>query len=179
VAANLALALVGALLVFALPGYALTKSVFPEWRVRGARALLTAVELGTMSFVLSITLTVLVGFFLLNASPGGFQATWNDPVVELVLAGITAIGVVVAYRRGAFAREPPAAPAVEEERGLSGGWEAMRRMDQLAREERGLRRSLTRIAPGSEEERQVRSRLAGVQAEASAVRAARESEVAG
>jgi Protein of unknown function (DUF1616) len=176
---NLALAVVGGLLVFVLPGYAVTKTLFPEWRVRGAGALLTGVELATLSFVLSVTLTVLVGFVALNAAPGGFQATWSNPVVELSLAAITVIGLIAAYIRGAFDRIPPTAPAPEEDPGLTGGWEAMRRLDELARRERGLRRSLTRVAPGSEEERRVRGLLETVKAEASQARAAREAELAG
>ncbi|MCI4350292.1 MAG: DUF1616 domain-containing protein [Thermoplasmata archaeon] len=178
-AVNLALAIVGGVLVFALPGYAVAKSVFPEWRVRGAGALLTAVELATLSFVLSVTLTVLVGFVLLNAAPSGFQATWSNPALELSLAGISLVGLAVAYLRGAFARNPPSAPHPEEDTGATGGWEAMRRMDDLARQERGLRRSLTRIPPGSDEDRRIRDQLEKVQTEASAVRAAREAELAG
>ena len=176
---SLPLAVLGGLLVFALPGYGVSKAVFPEWRLRGPRALLVAVELATLSFVLSIVLTVLVGFALLNASPSGFQATWSDPRLEAALAGITGVSLAVAVGRGGFARVPPPAPSLEADRGLTGGWDAMRELDQLGREERGLRRSLVTAPPGSDQERELRSRIERVRAEAASVRARREAELAG
>lgn len=173
------LAVLGGLLVFVLPGYAVSKAVFPEWRIRGSKALLTAVELATLSLVLSVTLTVLVGFALLNATPAGFQATWSDPRLEAALGAITGLGLAVAVGRGGFSRVPPPTPALEDDPGLTGGWEAMRRLDQLVREERGLRRSLVGAPPGSKEELELRSRIERVRAEAASVRARREAELAG
>ena len=176
---SIPLAVLGGLLVFVLPGYAVGKAVFPEWRLKGPHALRTAVELATMSFVLSVVLTVLVGFLLLNATPSGFQATWNDPILEGALGGITVVGLAVAFARKGFAREPPAAPTLEEDRSVSGGWQAIRQLDQLNREERVLRRSLVAAPPGSEEERQLRSQIERVRTEAASVRARREAELAG
>jgi hypothetical protein len=179
VTVSLPLAILGGLLVFVLPGYAVSKAVFPEWRVRGPNGLLTAVELATLSLVLSVVLTVLVGFLLLNASSAGFQATWSDPRLEAALAGVTGVGLAVAVGRGGFAREPPPAPKLEEDRGAEGGWAAMRRLDQLVREERGLRRSLVVAPPGSQEERDLRTQIDRVHTEADSVRAQREAELAG
>ncbi|MCI4319545.1 MAG: DUF1616 domain-containing protein [Thermoplasmata archaeon] len=176
---SIPLAVLGGLLVFALPGYAVTKAVFPEWRLRGPNALLTAVELATLSFVLSVVLSVLVGFVLLNTAPAGFQANWTDPRLEAALGAITALGLTGAVARGGFARVAPSAPLLEEDQGATGGWEAVRRLDRLVREERGLRRSLVAAPPGSEEERELRSRIERVRAEAASVRTSREAELAG
>jgi uncharacterized membrane protein len=101
----------GVLLVFVVPGYAITKATFPEWRLRGPEALLRAVEIGTLSLVLSVTVTILVGF-VLGAAPGNyFQASWSDPLLEALLAAITGVALAAAVLRGAFRRVPPAAPS--------------------------------------------------------------------
>src|SRR5271156_4009889 len=96
-------ALAGLLLVFVLPGLAVARALFPEWRFRGAEGLPHLVETAALTIVLSVALTILVGFGLLN-TPAGFSASWSDPVLEIILAGITVAGFVVAGYRGAFSR---------------------------------------------------------------------------
>jgi len=81
----------GGLLLFFVPGYALTKAVFPEWRVRGRNAGRRLVEVVTLSFVTSIGLTVVVGFGLLDLAPGGFSAAWSDPLLEAALAAVAGV----------------------------------------------------------------------------------------
>ena len=85
----------------------MTKAIFPEWRVRGPTATLRLLEITTLSFVTSLVLAVLVGYFLLVAGPNGFQAYWSDPILEAVLAGIAAIAFGLGWYRGAYRRTPP------------------------------------------------------------------------
>jgi uncharacterized membrane protein len=132
----------GLLLVFALPGYAITKATFPEWRLRGPEALLRAVEIGTLSLVLSVTVTILVGFILGNLPGSYFQAGWSDPLLEAVLAAITAVGLVAAALRGAFRRLPPSAPAPEADPGEEAPFELARELEADRREERRLRHAI-------------------------------------
>ena len=104
---------VGTPLLFFVPGYTVTKAIFPEWRVRGELAFRRLLEISTLGFVLSVVLTVLVGELLLAASPGGFQASWSDPVLESILAGVALVAFVAGFVRGGYARVPPASQAAE------------------------------------------------------------------
>jgi uncharacterized membrane protein len=133
---------VGIPLLFFVPGYAVAKALFPEWRVRGVLALRRALEIATLAFVLSVVLTVLVGWALLDVAPSGFQASWSDPVLESILAAVALIAFVAGLTRGAYAREPPAPSAPEPDVGEENAWELTRRLDDLAREERRLRHAL-------------------------------------
>ncbi len=133
---------VGTPLLFFVPGYTVTKAIFPEWRVRGELALRRLLEIATLGFVLSVVLTVLAGGLLLASAPGGFQAAWSDPVLESLLAGIALVGFVIGLLRGAYAREPPSPPAPEPDAGEEAAWTLMQRLDELAREERRLRHAL-------------------------------------
>ena len=108
---GLAEGVAGGLLLFFLPGYAVTKALFPEWRVRGPEGGRRLLETVTLSFVTSVGLTVVVGFGILDLVPGGFAATWSDPVLEGALAAVALVGFVAAFFRGAFARTPPATRA--------------------------------------------------------------------
>jgi Protein of unknown function (DUF1616) len=133
----------GLFLVFFAPGYAVTRALFPEWRLRGPTALRRLVETLTLSFVLSVVLTVLVGYLLLALAPGGFQAFWSDPVLELSLFGVTVAGLIAATARGAFARHPPAVrPGPDVPSGEEGAWELSLELDRLRREERKLLHAL-------------------------------------
>ncbi|HZY70823.1 MAG TPA: DUF1616 domain-containing protein [Thermoplasmata archaeon] len=172
-------AVLGGLLVFVLPGYALTRALFPEWRVRGEGGWVRGVEIASLSLIGSVSMTVLVGFGLLNVSPSGFQASWSEPTLEIVLAAVTVAGLVVAAARGAFSKVPPGGPDSEPDPGFGGGWEVIRQLDRLAREERSLRRSLRTAPPGSEEEMRLRREIEVVRSSAESVRAARERELAG
>lgn len=169
-------ALAGLLLIFFLPGFAVARALFPEWRFRGPDGLLRVVETGAMSLVLSVSLTVLIGFALLN-SPGGFSASWSDPVLEAILAGITGVGLVAAGLRGAFAREAPESRPLELLGGEEGGAEALERAEELAREERRLRHAL-RVSREGPDAVRFRGELVRVRAEAERLGRAREEEYA-
>jgi uncharacterized membrane protein len=169
-------AIVGLLLVFFVPGYCLTKATFPEWRVRGPDGLRRLLEIGTLAFVLSLVLTVLVGALLLAVSPAGFQAYWSDPVLEAGLAAIAAVGFAIAWTRGAFARTPPAPHPLEPSGGEEGAWELSRELDRLARDERRLVHQL-RSSPDSETPR-LKAELERVRAESTELRNRREVEYA-
>jgi Protein of unknown function (DUF1616) len=171
-------AVAGGLLVFFVPGFFLTRALFPEWRVRGPTALRRLVEILTLSFVLSVTLTVLVGYLLLVAAPGGFQAYWTDPVLEATLAGIAVAAFGVGVLRGAYARTAPVSgPRAEADPGGFGAWDLSRELDRLGREERRLRHAL-RVSPGGPEERDIRERLERVRSETETLRRHREAEYA-
>jgi hypothetical protein len=176
--ANLLESVAGLLLVFFVPGFAVTKALYPEWRVRGAAALRRLVEITTLSFVLSVVLTVLVGYFLLAFAPGGFQAAWSDPVLELVLVGITVVAVVVGWVRGSFRREPPLRAAAPDRGGEEGAWELTRRLDLLGREERRVRH-LLRTGPRDPAERdRLNARLEELRSETDELTRRREAEYA-
>ncbi len=170
---------VGLLLLFFLPGYGLTRAVFPEWRLRGPGRLRRAVETVTLSFVLSVVLTVLVGYVLLSASPGGFQASWNDPLLEAILAAVAGLALLVAAMEGAFGRPGPTPPshdaagAAEE-----GAWELSRDLERLMREERRISKALAAPSVDADEGARLRARLERVRADSAALRARREAEYA-
>ncbi len=171
-------AVAGFLLIFFVPGYALTKAVFPEWRLRGAGAIRRAVEIGTLSFVLSVVLTVLVGYGLLVAAPGGFQAYWSDPVLEAVLAGIAAVGFAAAWGRGAFRRTPPTVPPPEASHAEEGAWELSRELDRLDTEARRVRHRLrTEVRDPAERDR-LNARLEEIRSETLEIARRREAEYA-
>lgn len=172
-------AVVGGLLVFFVPGYCLTKAVFPEWRVRigdGGRRLL---EVVTLSFVASVGLTVLVGYGVLNLASGGFAASWSDPLLEACLGATALIGFAVAAARGAFSRVPPTGPRQPEgPAGEEGAWEISRELDRLGRDERRLQHEI-RVASGNAAETQrLTAELESVRAEKDTLRRKREEEYA-
>ncbi len=169
-------AIAGLALVFFVPGYFVTKATFPEWRIRGPDGLRRLLEIGTLSFVLSVGLTVLVGGVLLAASPGGFQAYWSDPVLEAGLTAVALLAFAIGWVRGAFARTPPAPHPLEPSGGEEGAWELSRELDRLAREERRLLHQL-RTGPESEAAR-VKEEVARVRAEISSLQSQREAAYA-
>ncbi|MCI4369300.1 MAG: DUF1616 domain-containing protein [Thermoplasmata archaeon] len=167
---------VGLLLVFALPGFALTRALFPEWRLRGPDALERIVETATLSLVTSVALTVLVGFALLNGPGGGFQASWSQPVLEGVLAGIAAVGFAIALVRGGFSKTAPSGPAPEASPGVEGAWELLRRLEGLYRQERRLRHEIRGIPAGSPRAAELSQQLEQVRSESDRLKRAREAE---
>ncbi|MCI4331662.1 MAG: DUF1616 domain-containing protein [Thermoplasmata archaeon] len=175
---NPAEAFAGFLLVFFLPGFAVTRAVFPEWRLRGALAIERAVETATLSLVTSVALTILIGFALLQ-SPSGFQASWSDPLLELCLGAVTFLGLVVGWWRGAYRREPPATPAPEPAPGDSNAWETLRDLEANARERRRLAHALRRTPPGSREAEELEERRRALEVKSEELRRAREAEYAG
>lgn len=174
--ASLLESLVGVLLLFFLPGFGLVLAVFPEWRLRGPGSARTLVEAVTLSFVLSVVLTVLVGYALLQLAPGGFQAYWTDPVLEVSLAAIAAVGLAVgAVRRTVPGGARAAAPAL---RGEEGAWELDRRLEHLGRRERSLERSLARGRLTADRVPDARRELESVRSESEHLRREREDEYA-
>src|SRR5690349_781148 len=121
----------GFLLVFFVPGFLVTKATFPEWRARGSDRLLRLIEYFSLGLVLSVALTILVGFGLLNLSPSRFQANWSDPVLEAILAGISVVAFGVGVLRRAWSPDPPAGPVLEEAPGTGGEWELLRAVERL------------------------------------------------
>jgi hypothetical protein len=169
-------AIAGLLLVFFVPGYCITKATFPEWRVRGPDGLRRLLEIATLSFVLSVVLTVLAGAILLAGGPGGFQAYWTTPFLEVFLFGIAVLAFGVAVLRGAFWVVPPSAPRSDGSGGEEGAWELSRELDRLAHEERRLEHALRR--PSQDDPERVRQELERVRSERAALRARREAEYA-
>lgn len=173
---NLAESVAALVLLFFLPGYALTKATFPEWRVRGQVAALRFVEIVTLSLFGSVALTVLAGYALLSVGPSGFRAFWGDPELEVALTAFAAVGLGVAVARGAFARTPPSArPDSSEE---APPWETVQALDDLRREERRVRHALRRAPSGSPEAGNLRRELERIRAEADEVARHREGEYA-
>lgn len=169
-------AAVGLVLVFFLPGFTVTKAVFPEWRVRGPRAGLVAVELAALSLVTSLALTVLVGYALLKLPGPGFAASWSDPTVEAILAGIAALGLGVGFARQAYRAVPPDAPAPEPSPGSEDGWQLLEELQAVDRERRRVRHLLrTRTYSAAESDRQ-RQLLDQLERESEALRRRREEE---
>jgi len=168
--------LVGALLLFFIPGYAVAKALFPEWRVRGPQGGRRLLEIVTLSFVMSVGLTVVVGFGILDLVPGGFAAAWPDPVLEAVLAAITVVALVAAFFRGAFARTPPTGPSVPEGKGEEGAWELSRELERLGRDERRLQHALRVSSASPAESARLTAELDSVRAERDALRRKREEE---
>ncbi|HYB78236.1 MAG TPA: DUF1616 domain-containing protein [Thermoplasmata archaeon] len=174
---SLGAAVVGGLLLFFLPGYAVTKALFPEWRLRGPDGPRRAVETLTLSFVTSIGLTVVVGFGILDLAPGGFSAAWSDPVLEGALAAVAAVAFVASVLRGAWSREAPrvrVAPGPGEE----GAWELSRELERLARDERRLQHALRSAGSSSTEGARISAELESVRAERDALRKQREDQYA-
>lgn len=170
-------AIAGGLLFFVVPGYAVTRAMFPEWRLRGPGKLRRGLETATLSFVLSIGLTVLVGYALLSAAPGGFAASWSDPLLEVCLAAVAAAGFVAAALQGAFSRSPTPSRAASPEPGGEGAWELTRELDRLHREERRLRRSL-RSGEDATAAAEARRRLEELGARVDSLERAREDQYA-
>jgi len=170
-------ALVGGLLVFFVPGFLVTRALFPDWELRGRASLARMVETVTLSFVLSLTLTVLVGNLLLASAPGGFQASWSDPVLEATLAGVAVVAFGAGVARGAFDRKTPVRSRSVADPGGSGAWELTRELDRLGREERRLERAL-HASGGGAEERELREHLDKVRSKTEELRRRREAEYA-
>lgn len=171
-------AVAGFLLLFVVPGYAVTRAVFPEWRMRGPAALATVVQIATLSFVTSIVLTILVGFVLLQG-PTGFQAGWSDPWLEGILGAVALVAGVVGLLRGAYRREPPAAPKPEPSPGEAGGWELIRELERTERERRRVAHELRKAPPGSREAGELQERRRALEIKSAELRRARESDLAG
>jgi len=167
--------IVGISLVFFLPGFAASKAVFPEWRVRGPDPLGHALRLVTLSFVLSVAITVVVGFALLNLSPDGFSSTWSNPLLEIALVAITGVALTVAWIRGAF-RKGRGVEAERPEAGNAGSWELMRELEALERERHQLERKRRATDSDSPQAAELDRAIAAVRGRSDSLRRTREAE---
>lgn len=166
----------GLVLLFGLPGWGVTKAMFPEWRLKGPDALLRIVEVGTLSVVLSVTLTVLVGFGL-GALPGNlFQAGWSNPLLESILAVIAGIALVVAALRGGFRARAPSGPALEPSPGEDAPFALMEQLETNRRELRRVRHALRQLSPGDPNRSELETKVAALEDEFRRVRERREAE---
>jgi uncharacterized protein DUF1616 len=168
----------GLLLVFGLPGYAITKATFPEWRLRGPDGLLRAVEVGTLSLVLSVTVTILVGFVLGNLPGGLFQAGWNDPLLEAILAAIAGVALTVGALRGGFRRMPPPAPGLEASPGEENPMALVRALEDSQRRARRLQHTIRRLKADDPQRAKLEAELADVLRRSQELRANREADYA-
>lgn len=167
---------VGGLLIFFVPGYAITKALFPEWRVLGPQGTRRLLEMVTLAFVTSIGLTIVVGYGILSLAPGGFAATWSDPVLETALAAVAVVALGVALARGAFARIPPVPRTAPEAASEEGAWEVSRELERLGRDERRLEHALRVASQDPAETSRLRGELALVRTERDDLRRRREEE---
>jgi hypothetical protein len=177
VGSSIAESAAGFLLVFFLPGFGVSRALFPEWRFRGPLGLTRIVETLALSVVTSVALTILFGFGML-VTAGGFAATWADPQLEIRLAIVAGATLFIAAYRGAFSRHVPAPRPPEPSPGDDGGWELIRRMEQLARQERSLTHALRRAGADDPHARRVTRELEEVRAEQASIRRSREVEYA-
>jgi hypothetical protein len=175
-ALSVAEAVAGGCLLFFVPGYTVAKAVFPERRLSGPEGVRWGIELVALALVLSVVLTVAVGYLLLAGAPTGFRATWGDPLLESALAAIAVVAFTAGWLEGAYARMPPAR-RITAEPGGAGAWELSDRLGRLQRERQGLERELRRALASDDDARaRIRSRLEHVLEEEQELRRRREGE---
>jgi hypothetical protein len=169
-------AVAGGALLFFVPGFTVAKALFPERRVRGPDGVRWALELAALALVLSVGLTVVVGYVLLVAAPGGFTASWGDPLLEAVLAAIALAAAVAGWLGGAYARSPPSA-RLEPEPGTAGAWELSVGLDRLQRQRLAVERELLAMPEADTEGRaRLAARRDGLVRDMEALRRRREAE---
>lgn len=169
----------GGALLLALPGLAWTRAVFPEWRFRGPLAITRAIETATLAFLVSVSLTILVGFGLTFGADTSFPATWSDPILETILAALTVVGSAVAVARGGFARIAPSGPPLEPAPGADSPSRILGEIARIRRDGRRIEHLMRRRnLPGPERER-LRVELDDLRARESELRRIREAEFAG
>ncbi|MCI4325296.1 MAG: DUF1616 domain-containing protein [Thermoplasmata archaeon] len=176
VSVNAAEAVAGLALAFFLPGFGLARATFPEWRFRGPVGAIHLIETVALSLFGSVAITIVVGFGLLNL-PVGFQATWSNPLLWEILAGVSVVALVIAVLRGAFSRLPPPAPAQRSEEPDDRSFSTIRELERLNAEERRLRHRL-RVLPSQDPERaRTNADLERVVAQRATVASRREAEL--
>ena len=169
-------AVAGGALLFFVPGFTVAKALFPERRVRGPDGVRWAIELVALALVLSVALTVVVGYGLLVGEPGGFSATWGNPLLESILAAIAAVAAFAGWLGGAYARHPPPAPTGAEP-GTEGVGALGGELDRLQRERLVLERELRSSTSADPEARaRLTARHDRVTREESALRRRREAD---
>ncbi|MGA8275783.1 MAG: DUF1616 domain-containing protein [Thermoplasmata archaeon] len=171
-------ALAGLLLVFFLPGYTTTRAIFPEWRIRGTEAWRRGVEIVTLSFVLSIGWTVVLGYLLLAGAPNGFEASWTDPELEVALLVVSVAAFIAGWRLDAYSKTPPASERPSPDPGGEGAWELTRHLDRLARDERRLEHALRAAHRSGADAADLERQLSTLREESSRLRQDRERQYA-
>jgi uncharacterized integral membrane protein len=163
-------------LIFVLPGFALSRAIFPEWRFRGRGGAEHLAETAAMSLVLSVSLTILVGFALQNSPSVGFQASWSFPLLEVLLAGVAGGALVTALYRGAFSKIPPLRIPARRERPGTDAWEILDRLDEFALKERRLAHAIRTGEPSSPEVLRAKEELSRLHDQTDELRQLRERE---
>ncbi len=168
------LGLLAVLLFFVWPGFGLSVGLFPErLRPRADRGRI-ALELATLSVIVSLSVTILFGE-LLQAGPG-FSASWTDPRLEGLDALAGALGLGVGIARGALHPTETAVPSAPAPEGPREGWETLRTLERLDQERRTIDRRLRQGDLGAAERADLEARRARVDGERQAVRRLREAE---
>ncbi len=166
-------ALAALALFFFLPGFVWVRALWPEKRFRGPEAVENVVEGLTAGFLLSLALTILIGFGLGNG-PGTFQAAPSDPLLETILAILTAGGLAAGWLRGGWGPHStaggaePSSPPEDLEGTIS-------RFEDMEAEERELSRAL-KGSRGAGEASGLRQRLADLRARRRAAEQQRQQE---
>ncbi|MGI0053962.1 MAG: hypothetical protein ACREC5_03115 [Thermoplasmata archaeon] len=171
--------LAGGLLLFVLPGLTWSRAVFPEWRFRGPVGITRAVETATLSFLLSVSFTILVGFGLTFGAGSGFPSGWSDPVLEAILGGIAIVGLTTAAARGGLARTAPPAPPVEPAPGSDSPGPLLLELARLRRDERRIEHRLRQRDLSERERNRLSGELEQLRGREGTLRRGREAEFAG
>jgi hypothetical protein len=166
----------GGLLLFVLPGFAWSRALFPEWPLRGPSASIRWVETLTLSFLMSVSLTIVIGSALSRNNTLDFSASWSAPTVELLLLVATAAGLVVAAVRGGLSWDgAPGRPTSSEEPSIT---TTFRDLDRIERDRVRARRALRAARGDVDRELECRHELDRLDQEAREVRERREAQIA-
>ncbi|MHB8351302.1 MAG: hypothetical protein ACYDFT_01200 [Thermoplasmata archaeon] len=169
----------GGALLLALPGLAWTRAVFPEWRFRGPLAITRAIETAALALLISVSLTILVGFALTFGSDSGFPATWSDPILEAILAALAVVGLAVALARGGFDRIAPSAPPPEPAPGADSPAPLLGELVRIRRDGRRIEHLMRQRDLPERDRQRLRAELGELRAREGELRRAREAEYAG
>ncbi|HEV2519661.1 MAG TPA: DUF1616 domain-containing protein [Thermoplasmata archaeon] len=170
-------AAVGLMLIYFLPGFAVTRALFPERRVFRPTSAKVLVEQLTSSVILSVAITILAGYVWLGTSVG-VQVTWAQPRVEESLAVISGVTLAVAAARGSFARRAPKGPDLAPESGHSDPMAIIRQLDELGRRRRSLEHQRRVTGADSPDSVSIDEAIRQIDDEDRALRAQREAEYA-
>jgi hypothetical protein len=166
----------GGLLVFVLPGFVWSRALFPEWPLRGPAASIRWVETLTLSFLMSVSMTIVIGSALSRNNTLDFSASWSAPTVEILLAAATAIGVVAAWLRGGLTwRGAPRAAGPSDEPDVTG---TLRDLDRIERDRIRARRALHDARGDPKKEAACRETLEELDLRARRIREHREAQIA-
>lgn len=168
-------AVAGGALLFFLPGFTSTKALFPEWHLLKS-GWIRAVELLTLSLVVSVAYTILVGFVLGNLPGSLFQAGWSDPLLEAILGGFAAVAFVIGLLRGSYSLLPLAKEPGSDVSEKPGTWETVTSLEWLRSRRRTIEVAMRSAdAPRKQE---LTRELEQIQRTEEELRAQREAEFA-